>query len=53
MNFKISKILSRYGGHQNLCKFIKRRKNPAAHQQISYSLEFLEEETFLTASKIE
>lgn len=52
MNFKISKILSG-GGHQNLCKFIKRIKNPAAHQQISYSLEFLEEETFLTASKIE
>ena len=52
MNFKISKILS--GGElQNLCKFIKRRKISAAHQQKSYSLEFLEEETFLTASKIE
>lgn len=35
MNFKISKILS--GGEQ-LRKFIKRRKNPAAHQQKSYSI---------------
>lgn len=35
MNFKISKILS--GGElQNLCKFIKRRKNPAAYQQKSF-----------------
>ena len=35
MNFKISKILS--GGElQNLCKFIKRRKNPAAYLQKSF-----------------
>lgn len=37
MNFKISKILSG-GEHQNLCRFIKRRKNPAVHQQKSYSI---------------
>ena len=35
MNCKISKILS-VGEH--LCKIIKRRRNPAAHQQKSYSI---------------
>ena len=37
MNFKISKIL-KGGEHQNLCKFIKRRENPAALQQKSYPI---------------
>lgn len=37
MNFKISKIL-KGGEHQNLCKFIKRRENPAARQQKSYPI---------------
>ena len=45
MDFKISKILSG-GEHQNLCRFIKRRKNP---ERVNKNLiQFLEEETFLT-----